>query len=341
MRKIILSVSIVVLLVLLVGCLNYKATPKGDTSADDAALIDQIASVEEGVNASQRSGSANVTAEGKSGEVQKQVIVPNLGEKPKEVASDSDYTIIKVKENQTVRLRANIVDPDGDNVTYSFSKPLSKSGEWKTNYGDAGEYIVSVIANDGKLTSEQKLKIVVERVNVAPVIEGIKDITVDEGKMVTFTPVVGDPNKDPVTIKISDPLSTGKWATDHKSAGQYKITVSASDGELATDKLFTLTVNDINVLPEIKGAQDVITVKEGEAVTIKPQIVDQDDDQVALSISAPVGDTGVWQTGYTDHGEYTVTITANDGKDKVVKKVTVVVEDVNVPPQIVDVTLEQ
>lgn len=337
MRKIILSVSIIALLVLLVGCLNYKAAPTGDAVADDAALIEEIASIEDSLNVTEE---AQVQAEEESGEVETEVTVPELGEEPQEVASDEEYTVIRVKENQTVKLRANIVDPDGDNVTYTFSKPLSKSGEWKTNYGDAGEYIVNILANDGKLNSEQKLKIVVERVNVAPTVEGVKDITVDEGKTVTFKPVVADPNKDPVTVAISEPLSTGTFATDHKSAGQYKIMVTASDGELQTEKAFTLTVNDVNVLPEIKNIADVIKVKEGQTVTLAPQVTDLDDDQVALSISAPVGDSGVWQTGYTDHGEYTITIIANDGKDKVTKKVTVVVEDVNVPPQIVDVYLE-
>ena len=339
MRKIILSVSMIVLLVLLVGCLNYKSAPTGDVTADDAALIEEIASIEDSLNASE--DALDVPAEEESGEVEAQVTVPELGERPTEVVSDEDYTVIRIKENQTIKLRANIIDPDGDNVTYTFSKPLSKSGEWKTNYGDAGEYIVNVLANDGKLNSEQKLKVIVERVNVAPSVEGVKDITIDEGKTVTFKPVVADPNKDPVTVKVSEPLSTGTFTTDHKSAGQYKITVTANDGELQTEKAFTLTINDVNVLPEIKGVADVIKVKEGQTVTLAPQITDLDDDEVVLSISAPVGDAGVWQTGYTDHGEYTVTITANDGKDKVVKKVTVVVEDVNVPPQIVDVYLDQ
>ena len=336
MRKIILSVSIIVLLVLLVGCLNYKATPTGNVAADDAALIDQIASVEDSLN----SENTTVSAEEKSGEETEEVTVPELGDVPQKVASDQDYTEIRAKENQTIKLRANIIDPDGDNVTYYFSKPFSKNGEWKTNYGDAGEYIINILANDGKLNTEEKLKVIVERVNVPPTVEGVKDITVDEGKTVTFKPVVSDPNKDPITVKISDPLSTGTFVTNHKSAGQYKIMVVAGDGELQTEKTFTLTVNDVNVLPEVRGIADTIRVKEGETVTIKPQVVDLDDDQVTLSISAPVGDTGVWQTGYTDHGEYTIIITLNDGKDKVTKKVNVIVEDVNVPPQIVEVYLE-
>ena len=66
---------------------------------------------------------------------------------------------------------------------------------------------------------------------------------------------------------------------------------------------------------------------------------DLDGDNVQLSIGEPVGNNGVWETSFTDHGEYMITITANDGKDIVTKKVKVIVEDVNMPPEIVDVSL--
>jgi len=189
------------------------------------------------------------------------------------------------------------------------------------------------------LTTEKKIKIVVERVNVAPIISGVKDITVREGDTVTFKPTVSDPNKDAVTLTTSQPLKSGTWVTDHTSAGEYEITVLATDGELETVQKFKLSVTDVNVLPEITGLKDV-TVKEGEIVKIKPVVSDLDEDEFTVTISEPVGDDGIWETGFTDHGEYVVTVTVDDGKDKVTKKVKVVIEDVNMPPNIVDVSLK-
>ena len=138
-------------------------------------------------------------------------------------------------------------------------------------------------------------------------------------------------------MTISEPLKSGTFVTDHTSAGEYKIMVIASDGELDTEKAFTLSITDVNELPIISGLED-LTVKEGEIIELKPQVTDLDEDKITLTITDPVGNDGVWETGFTNHGVYIVTVTADDGKDKVTEKVTVTVEDVNMPPEIESVS---
>lgn len=343
--------------VFLVGCLDYKAydvPTEEEVNVDDLDLIDEIAQIEQEIEATENTDDylvegeevlVETPVEGTEEEVdevvvEEDVMLPELTEEENlEEVSDEDMSVISVKENEWVKLNVKVTDPDNDKVTYRFTKPLSNNGEWKTNYGDAGEYVVTLSATDGMLTTEKKIKIVVERVNVAPIISGVKDITVREGDTVTFKPTVSDPNKDAVTLTTSQPLKSGTWVTDHTSAGEYEITVLATDGELETVQKFKLSVTDVNVLPEITGLKDV-TVKEGEIVKIKPVVSDLDEDEFTVTISEPVGDDGIWETGFTDHGEYVVTVTVDDGKDKVTKKVKVVIEDVNMPPNIVDVSLK-
>jgi len=151
-------------------------------------------------------------------------------------------------------------------------------------------------------------------------------------------PQVTDPNGDKVTIKVSDPLTSGNWITDYTSSGEYAITVTASDGELNSVASFLLTVTDVNVPPQISNLTD-LSVKEGGLVSLNPIVTDLDKDKVKVTISEPVGDDGIWQTTYVSHGVYTLTVTADDGKDKVTKNVKITVEDVNMPPVIEDIKL--
>ena len=328
--------------VFLVGCLNYKAydLPKDNVSDEEASLVDEIARVETELGLDQNSTELQPEDE----LVVEEVVLPELDDINEtdltDVINKDEIThTITVKENELLSLKVNVEDPDNDSVMYTFTKPLNKSGEWKTNYGDVGEYTITLTATDGKLSSSQKIKLVVDRVNVPPVIAALKDLIVNEGEVVVVEPKVIDPNNDAVSLTISEPLKSGKFATDHTSAGEYKIIVMATDGELESKETFSLRVNNVNMLPKISGVQDV-TVKEGETVTLKPVVTDLDEDQIKLSITEPVGNSGVWKTSFTDHGEYMITITADDGKDKVTKKVRVQVLDVNMPPQIVDVSIK-
>lgn len=329
---------VIVLAVFLAGCLDYKAYDI--EKQDDASLIDEIAAIEQGLSA-EPTGAVVEEVQDLSEEVEQEIVLPELGEETEEVVAEDDLDVITVKENELVRLNVRITDPDKDIITYTYSKPLNKDGEWKTNYGDAGEYIVTITASDGTLITEKKVKLIVERVNVPPIIETLHDINVREGQTIAFEPVVSDPNNDQVKVMVSEPLTNGAWETDHTSAGEYQIRVVANDGELEAEQAFTLLVEDVNVLPDVSDVPAALTVQEGETVRISPTTTDLDDDPITITISEPIGNDGVWETQYTDHGAYVITVTISDGKDKIVKKVNVQVNDVNQPPVIEDVYVER
>ena len=342
MKKVTISMIILIMFIFLVGCLDYKAYDI-PTENEDLDLINEIAAIENELNIESESedmmeDELNTGNESEESEEEVPSVIVMEEEIDLSEPVDDSAQVISVKENEMVHLKVKVSDPDKDTVSYTFSPPLNKQGEWKTNYGDAGEYMVTLTASDGQLTTEKKIKIVVERVNVPPIIDGIKNIIVNEGEKVTFEPMVTDPNNDAITVTISDPLKDNVFQTDHTSAGEYQITVLATDGELETEKNFKLTINDVNELPIVTNLAD-ITVKEGETVKVEPKVSDLDEDEIVLTISDPVGDDGIWETGYTEHGDYVITVIADDGKDKVTHKVKVTVEDVNMPPVIVEVTL--
>jgi hypothetical protein len=372
MKKVVISIAILAMVLFVVGCLDYKAYDvKEQPTVDENSIQKEIADIEkqinEGGNASdvpkdkeevkpitETSETPKTKDESATSEIPKveeikpiegEVVLPKLEEDKepaKEEALEGNLQIIKVKENQLAKLNLKLSDLDKDKIEYTFSKPFNKAGEWKTKYGDAGEYVVTITATDGKLTTEKKIKVVVERVNVAPVIDNIKDLAFKEGDVIKYTPLVTDPNKDPLTVTVSEPLSGGTWTTDHKSSGEYLIKVSASDGEMKTDKSFKLTVKDVNLPPVVSGLKDLM-VKEGELVKFEPVITDLDGDQggnLTVTYTKPIGKDGTWLTKYTDHGAYEVNVTVDDGRGAVVSKlIKITVTDVNMPPSIDDIGL--
>jgi len=339
MKKSVVCLIAIILFIFLVGCVDYKAydIPEKKT-ADETNLIDEIAQIENDIAVSEKeisydelAANEEVISEITEIDAENDVIAVSA-------TAEKDPYVINVKENEPVVLQVDATDPDDDPLTYTFSKPLDSTGKWQTNYGDAGEYLITLAASDGKLTTEQKVKIVVERVNMPPMIAALSDINVKEGEMVEFTPQVTDPNHDPISVEVSAPLKDGVFQTDHTSSGEYKITVTAGDGELTSEEAFRLIVQDVNVPPELAGLKDLV-VNEGDVVQIKPEVSDLDGDDVKVTISNPVGDEGIWQTTYVDHGEYVITVRVDDGKDVVTKKINLLVKDVNMPPEFVSIGL--
>lgn len=226
------------------------------------------------------------------------------------------------------------VDPDGDLITYQYSRPLDEKGRWQTTIGDAGTYLVTITASDGKTEVEKKIILLILSANRAPTIEGLNDITVPEGTLITLNPNIFDYNSDEVTITYSKPVDqNGNWQTEYDDSGTYLVKVSASDSQTITEKQITIIVTDANRAPVIEEISHVSTFA-GERITLEPKATDPDGDPVTFSFSTPFGSDGTWQTTEDDIGTYAITVTANDGKATTEKLVTVILNHKNKAPVI-------
>ena len=65
------------------------------------------------------------------------------------------------------------------------------SDTYKTTYDDAGSYIVTIIASDGKTSVAKDVKVNVQNVNRPPVIEPIQPMSVTEGDLVEVNANIG------------------------------------------------------------------------------------------------------------------------------------------------------
>ena len=159
-----------------------------------------------------------------------------------------------------------------------------------------------------------------------------KIITVKETELVRLEVEAYDEDGDELFYTYTSPLDKhGEWQTDYGDAGEYTATVTVSDGENVISGEVLIIVEAKNREPVISGLND-ITAPEGSVIHISPDIADYENDVIMVTISEPVGDDGVWQTGYEDEGVYIIVITASDGENIVTKDIELVIENFDREP---------
>ncbi len=244
------------------------------------------------------------------------------------LTEDQKLPTINVYEGDTVKINLKSRDPDGDTVKYRFASPLNANGEWKTEPGDAGKYIVQINATDGELVTTKYVEINV--INRPPVLRKIKDIVVKEGETISFKPDVIDPENQTLFVTYSGWMTQAEYTTTYDDAGVYTVTVTASDGNSKVSQDVKVTVIDVN-RPPVLEPMDNITVEEGETIVLRPVVSDPENQTVTLKYSGWM-DSDTYTTDYEDEGNYKVTITASDGNATSSIDVYITVLNKNRPP---------
>lgn len=125
-------------------------------------------------------------------------------------------------------------------------------------FRDAGTATVQIDASDGLRTNRKALTVVVTDVNGPPTMTPLGDLTLSEGDVVDRPLSANDPEGDPVVFSLVagpryvsvlsfvglPPAGRVRAAPGFADAGEATATVSASDGVLADEKSFHLTVTD-------------------------------------------------------------------------------------------------
>lgn len=174
-----------------------------------------------------------------------EIIVENVNRPPAIQPIDA----MTLMETNTVLINPQVSDPDGDDVTVSFSKPLDKDGVWMTDDGDAGTYEVIVTATDGRATVSEPVEITITQINTAPVLKPVDDITVEEGDTIKLPVNAYDPEGDELVVSYSGFMATQEYDTSYNDAGVYEQTITVSDGVLSSSQSLSITVIDKNRAP--------------------------------------------------------------------------------------------
>lgn len=253
----------------------------------------------------------------------------------------SDMQIIEVNEGDLVSLKLKAIDEDGDPLTYTFTEPLNESGQWQTTYGDYGEYEITVTVSDNKTETSKKLLLKVNKVNWPPVLEDLEDIIITETEKAVIEPKAFDEERDSITYTISDPIGNdGVWQTGYDDAGEYEITVTASDQTHIATKTFTLIVEDLNRDPLIESStpeESSIEIDEGEEIKFSVSATEPDKDP--LTYSWQLDDAQIsTDSSYTYHADYDsagthqIKVDLSDGQSILRRTWDIIVNNVNRPP---------
>ncbi|HIH42732.1 TPA: S8 family serine peptidase [Candidatus Woesearchaeota archaeon] len=284
--------------------------------------------------------------------------VSNVNRKPT-LAALSD---IAVDESQLVTITAAATDPDNDAITYAindtrFVKSSSANNvfTWQTTYDDAGTYNIKIFATDGTLSDSQTLKVTVNNVNRAPVLQSITDMTLDEGNLAEIFLSATDPDGQAIIYTINDSrfiYSSNRFTRQltYEDAGEYNLKITASDSSLSDTKTLKVTVNNVNRAPVLNAISD-LSVSENQLVTITASATDPDNDAITYSINdsrftqdSINKNRYTWQTSYDDAGTYNIKIFATDGTLSDSKTLKVSVNNFNRAPvlnQISDLTVSE
>ncbi len=273
-----------------------------------------------------------------------------IAEEAEEKEIPKDATVLIVKETELVNLVPNAEDPDKDTLIFTFTSPLDDNGQWQTTYGDAGEYTITVTASDGSLTASKEVLIIVNRKEEAPTLDSFAPaetaITIDETDSIDFSVKASDLNNDVLRHSWKlDGVSIGnensaEYKTTYEDSGSHTVKVSVSDGLFDTEKIWSVTVNNLNRKPRLSEIED-IEAKETDTIVIDVEAWDEDGDELSYSIDderfVQDGSTFAWETTYDDAGVHLVTVSVSDGVDTATQEVTVTVKNVNRPPVILDI----
>ena len=168
---------------------------------------------------------------------------------------------------------------------------------------------------------------------VTPARSAAKRIVFKEGDLVSLHPNVSDPDQgDLPMLSFSKPLNaSGEWQSKKGNAGEYPITITATDGKETTTITVVVVLEATDLQPTLE-VLSMLNVNEGDPVELKPVVKDPENQTVSVTFSSPVDQKGTWRPGFNDAGNYTITITASDGKNTATKTVALTVYNKNRAP---------
>ncbi len=292
-----------------------------------------------------------------------QITVNNVN-RPPVLAPLADQTI---DENTPWSLTVSASDPDKEDAgKLRFSAKNLPQGmvfdstkatfSWTPTYEQSGEYrdITVTVKDVGGLSDQKSFTIIVNHVNRPPVLEPVALVKGVENTPLTIQLKASDPDKEdagklvfscanlPKGATLDPATGAFSWTPDFLQAGVYNLQFKVTDsGKLSAEQTVTVTIEDFNRPPTLQAIADK-QVRENQNLTFKVIGSDEDTDNT-LTYTAeglpqgasfdPQTQTFSWTPTFEQAGDYSVTFTVSDGKEKAKTTAKITVINVNRAPQ--------
>jgi len=270
-----------------------------------------------------------------------------LNEPDAPVINSIEYNLTVI-ENQTILVKINASDADGNSLNYSINSSrfiedsnFSNTFSWKTNFSDAGNYSFVVRVTDGMFNTTQEINTSVLNNNRAPVLDSIGTQMIKEDNYSIIGLNASDVDNDVLTYYgASENLSQVICSVNGLNLnitgyrnfyGTTYCNVNVTDGTDWDSERFMIFFLPENDAPYFVENMQNLSMNETQLITININASDVDGDGVgAGNISYNI--TGVnnsnnfiqdltnkntfyWQTNYTDAGTYYFNATIADASN--------------------------
>ena len=218
-----------------------------------------------------------------------------------------------VDEGCCIKLRANVVDPDGDAVSIiwsatagTFSDPHAFETIWcAPMVSDCrGEDVTITVTAVDACGAENRASITVHvrNVNHPPIVDAGPDLEVDEGGAIRLQASASDPDGDPLTYtwivrcgrgSLDDPHTLSPVYTaplTSRCEGEYvtlALVVRDACGAVAQDTV-VVHIRNVNHAPWVDAGPD-LQVRAGDSIKLCAKAGDPDNEPLRVIWSAPQG----------------------------------------------------
>jgi len=240
---------------------------------------------------------------------------------------------IEVDEGQEIFIDSKYNDPDKDKVSFSYSGFMNRNKK-KTNFEDAGSYIVKVVATDGFHYETTLVNVKVNDVNRKPIFDKIPNVEIKEGEEMIIELSATDPDNDAVRFsakgvpngaKLNDNLFIWKpgFEVVNGTMKEFSVIFRASDGDERAEQKVKIIVLNANQAPKIISYSDNLIAVKDDMILFEVDAIDGDGDELTYSwdfgFFSKFEDGNMHQRIFTSTGNKKVMVTVSDGIDSVSK----------------------